>query len=925
MSKYKISIIIPVYNVAEYLPACLDSLVNQTLQDIEIIAVNDGSPDNSLEILTDYQQRYPEKVKVFTTANMGVSHARNYGFQKSQGEFIWFVDSDDFVETNGAEKLYNKAISDNNDLVLFQYRTLDSQTGEASEVFTRIHSQNFRLLEKPYEMVRLSMYPWNKIFKRTLLQDVSFPEGMIYEDAPVVYYTAVKAASIGVVHETFYNYRKNIGSSSEISEKTFGVIKSQNIIRQHMKDLGVFEQLHTELDFITIRHFFYRFSNLFSDYEPDKAELKIQLINQLYDYIESLLPDWKSNPYIKYNLLDGIYRLLPLYGSREELLRFVKECSNQGQDFQDKWLSNYADQCDVSQFALMNQYYGTHSGPDYKNAQAIYAAKANDCKINSRQIFIESASGQRVNESVFALLCTLHREHPDYQLILSVRSSASITAMLNYYQLNSLTLTEPDSADYIRFIATSKYIISDTPLPSYYQKKDEQLYLLLCPFDYQMYRYPAADKTLYTRDFTQANYILFSHFYTSEGFLINSPYNEFSHEQLLLNQAPAFDLINKPERRSQIRQELHIDNRQVLFLLPAILPVSNIRFPIRAHRRLFSCLYQLDAELKEEQLLYIHVPYYPMEVDFSDFKHIRPMPEQYCACDFINACDMLITDYHSIALYTELNIPLVRFLYYPLPVKREMYFHYLFQDYSFCTCTDTAELLYAVNHPEQISPVLKKPGKLTDGKVHYDSKHICTDFLKENMRSYQASVNRVYQNTLLFYTDRRLSADALHLFERVCKDNPKKDCYFAFNPNSIPKDTPELSEAIHNASGHYIFTDTIKYAPDSLDDFKIETIKGLAYVPHKTKKRLAQQYNGTHRTIYDHIALLSVFNAGTYGHFMMLSKSFTYYMENFSDEKYQTSYKYRQRILFLYTLIKRKRHSAIYHCQKEEVIPFSLP
>ncbi|MFU0826465.1 MAG: Glyco-trans-2-like domain-containing protein [Lachnoclostridium sp.] len=109
MNEYKVSIIVPVYNVEKYLRQCMESLVNQTLKEIEIIVVNDGSPDNSIKILEEYEKKYPDMVKVFTTENRGVSHARNYGLDHATGEYIMFVDSDDFVELNMAEKLYKKS------------------------------------------------------------------------------------------------------------------------------------------------------------------------------------------------------------------------------------------------------------------------------------------------------------------------------------------------------------------------------------------------------------------------------------------------------------------------------------------------------------------------------------------------------------------------------------------------------------------------------------------------------------------------------------------------------------------------------------------------------------------------------------------------------------------------------------------------
>lgn len=130
MTACKVSIIVPVYNTSKYLKNCIDSLLAQTLNEIEIIAVNDGSTDKSFEILKEYQALYPNKVYVYNTENMGVSHARNFGVTKSSGQYLWFVDSDDSVEPNACEELYNKATKDNNDLVLFSRYDVNAETNE---------------------------------------------------------------------------------------------------------------------------------------------------------------------------------------------------------------------------------------------------------------------------------------------------------------------------------------------------------------------------------------------------------------------------------------------------------------------------------------------------------------------------------------------------------------------------------------------------------------------------------------------------------------------------------------------------------------------------------------------------------------------------------------------------------------------------
>ena len=181
MKSFKVSIILPVYNVEKYLSACLDSLLAQTLEEIEIVAVNDGSTDGSLQILQAYQSLNPEKLFIFSTENHGVSRARNYGFAHSHGEYVWFVDSDDFVEPDACRLLYEKATADGNDLVLFRYYNVDSETGVRKEYIASCHNQNFRVADKPYELPAISPYPWIKFIHRDLFNGLCFPEGIRFE------------------------------------------------------------------------------------------------------------------------------------------------------------------------------------------------------------------------------------------------------------------------------------------------------------------------------------------------------------------------------------------------------------------------------------------------------------------------------------------------------------------------------------------------------------------------------------------------------------------------------------------------------------------------------------------------------------------------------------------------------------------------
>ena len=201
------SVILPVYNVAKYLPRCIESLLRQTLDDFEIIFVNDGSPDNSIDILKKYQEKYPEKINIYSIENHGVSYARNYGAQKANGEYLLFVDSDDYVEPDYCKLMLDKALKDGNDLVLCSrydvYENAHDEVRNIKPINLMTANQNFKMEDCSYEMLWLTPFPWDKLVKKDLFLKVQFPIGIRFEDLCYVLKISVMAQSIGVFYTSF--------------------------------------------------------------------------------------------------------------------------------------------------------------------------------------------------------------------------------------------------------------------------------------------------------------------------------------------------------------------------------------------------------------------------------------------------------------------------------------------------------------------------------------------------------------------------------------------------------------------------------------------------------------------------------------------------------------------------------------------------
>jgi len=203
-----ISVIVPVYNTEKFLKECLKSIINQTFKDLEIICVNDGSTDNSLKILNEFKNR-DFRIKIITKENAGLSAARNTGVEAATGEYIAFIDSDDTVDLNFFEKLYNAIVKNNSDISAASILRTRKNLNKIRVKYDR--EETFKTLEDKINACNIPKccYVWNKLYKSELVKKVKFKEGAYYEDilwTPVV---LKEASSLTTVCGTNYYYRAN--------------------------------------------------------------------------------------------------------------------------------------------------------------------------------------------------------------------------------------------------------------------------------------------------------------------------------------------------------------------------------------------------------------------------------------------------------------------------------------------------------------------------------------------------------------------------------------------------------------------------------------------------------------------------------------------------------------------------------------------
>lgn len=295
MNKCKLSIIVPVYGVEKYIDKCLNSLVKQSLKEIEIIVVNDGTKDNSQKIIDKYVKKYPDKIKSYIKENGGQGSARNYGLKKTTGEYIGYVDSDDFVEKDMYKKLYNKAKDNNYDIVVCgNYNVSEDYQNKNIDAFINNYNTDLE------NIFFGKMAVWNKIYKRDILikNKLEFKEKVWYEDLAFTLKAIMNSNTFAFIDEPLYDYLIREGSTMNNSnvQRNLEILDAFNDILsyiQHNKK----EEYFNKIEFLAIDHIYISAIVRVLKADSDK-NIKKETIEKLINYMNKNFPNYKSNKYI---------------------------------------------------------------------------------------------------------------------------------------------------------------------------------------------------------------------------------------------------------------------------------------------------------------------------------------------------------------------------------------------------------------------------------------------------------------------------------------------------------------------------------------------------------------------------------------------------------------------------------------------------
>ena len=308
-----ISIIIPVYNCEDYLYVCLKSVLKQTYSEFEVICVNDCSTDSSLEIL-DYFAKIDDRIKIFNNEkNRGSSYSRNIGLKHAKGDYIFFLDSDDWISFSTLKELSKNAKSNDSDLVFYKLARFNDRkfiltqpAFDLSSYFDKnIDFNNFTFTYKDikYHVINTSFAPYLKLYKKSFLDkydDFTFPEGLIYEDVLFHVKTILRASKISFIPKFFYVYRiDNHESVMHDDSKIFDIFKIIDLVEDFLFNNNYFDEFKLEFYSFKIIQILQYLNKTHNEKYYKLAKKKFEELNSIFtedirNELSNIVFNWKD-------------------------------------------------------------------------------------------------------------------------------------------------------------------------------------------------------------------------------------------------------------------------------------------------------------------------------------------------------------------------------------------------------------------------------------------------------------------------------------------------------------------------------------------------------------------------------------------------------------------------------------------------------
>ena len=645
----KISVIVPVYNVEKYVSACLTSILRQTISDIEILVVDDGSTDSTLSIVKDFEAKWPDIISVYTQKNSGPAKARNLALSHATGEFISFIDSDDTISYDMYEKMYTMATEKKADLVLCG-RAYTDPGGNVMSTWNPMEIEDVTNIYQDHALLgKTSSFVWDKLFKKSLIDEseLSFNEDIHYaEDALFIYSYLVYAKRVCSITQPLYFYTvQRVGSiTGAMDHRMLHEIKACEELTNFYIEKGIFDFFERDLCWICVGFWGRKF---YSFYEKKcNKDLNYKFVCQFYDFLKKYYSNWEY--YIR------------KYATGESNLKFKINKFKPNKFF--IWFYLHTPYWFVKFIKKLKKDLATISSP-YKIKEFLrpikkrkpiyesYLTRYYKLPIVKNRILYIPNSGDNVAGNPYYLLKDM-AARGNFEIYLGSKHPQKAKRVLARNGIKA-SVIKMDSAEFQEVLATAHYLITNYRFPTYFTKKDGQILLntwhgtpLKCLGKHM--NNGIKDLGNVQSQFLASDFLLYPNEYTKEKMVDGFMLSELFTHEILVEGYPCNDVFYDTVERNRIKASLGVTQNRVFVYMPTWrgLTVKDAKF--ESSLEISTILSELDGKLDDDIIVYVKLHNLSPNSNCMGYKHLRPFPQNLEIYQVLNIADALITDYSSV-------------------------------------------------------------------------------------------------------------------------------------------------------------------------------------------------------------------------------------------------------------------------------------
>ena len=645
----KISVIVPVYNVENYISACLNSILRQTLSDIEIIVVDDGSTDSTLSIVKDFESRYPDIISVYTQENSGPGKARNLALSHATGEFISFIDSDDTIAYDMYDRMYSMASEKDADLVLCGRAYTDFE-GNVMSTWNPMEIGDVTNIFKDHSLLgKTSSFVWDKLFKRSVVEDVGlrFNEDIHYaEDALFIYSYLAYAKRVCSITQPLYFYTvQRVGSiTGAMDHRMLHEIKACEELTKFYIDKGIFEFFERDLGWICVGFWGRKF---YSFYEKKcNKNLNYKFVCEFYDFLAKYYSDWEY--YIrKYATKNSKYKFkINKLKINRAFLWFYIHTPYWFVKLVKKTKRGLSTLCHPGKIKKLIKSFKVHT-PVYEN----YLTKFYKLPVVKNRVLYIPNSGDNVAGNPYYLMKDM-AQREGFEIFVGSKNPQKAKRVLTKTNVNA-KVVKMNSEAFQEVLATANYLVTNYRFPTYFTKKDGQILLntwhgtpLKCLGKHM--NSGIKDLGNVQSQFLASDFLLYPNEYTKErmvdGFMLS---DLFTHK-ILVEGYPCNDIFYDEEARVRVKASLGVAQNKVFVYMPTWRGTTVKDAKSEKSMNLSSILFKLDNMLEDNIVVFVKLHNLSPNSNCMGYKHLRPFPQNLEIYQVLNIADALITDYSSV-------------------------------------------------------------------------------------------------------------------------------------------------------------------------------------------------------------------------------------------------------------------------------------